>query len=169
MAAQFFREHGLHTVRGRTFNQTGPREAEGLVCATVARQVARIEAGLQEPVLGVVELRSRRDFCDVRDVVAGYWAALESGEAGEAYNICSGKSHSIREVVDLLLAMAKVPKVPAVKVEESRPVPDPGAVFSQVGDSSRLNALTGWAPVIPFEASLRDLLDEWRLKVRSGA
>ncbi|MFI5182465.1 MAG: GDP-mannose 4,6-dehydratase [Thermoanaerobaculia bacterium] len=166
MAAQFFRAYGLHTVRARTFNQTGPREPKGLVCATVARQVARIEAGLQLPVLRVIELRSRRDFCDVRDVVAGYWAALESGAAGEAYNICSGKSHGIREVVDLLLAMARVP---AVTVEEARPSPDPGAVHDQTGDFSRLNARAGWAPVIPFEASLRDLLDEWRLKVRSGA
>jgi GDP-4-dehydro-6-deoxy-D-mannose reductase len=84
LATQFFAEHGLHTVRGRTFNQTGPREPANLVCATIARQMARIEAGLQEPVVHTVTLLPRRDFADVRDVVAGYWAALEHGTAGEA-------------------------------------------------------------------------------------
>jgi GDP-4-dehydro-6-deoxy-D-mannose reductase len=166
MAGQFFLEHGLHVVRARTFNQTGPREPAGLVCAMLARQVARIEAGIQEPVLRVTTLGTRRDFCDVRDVVAGYWAALEHGVPGEVYNICSGKSQAIRQFIGILLSHASLKDV---RIEETGPAPEPGAILEQVGDASRLHACSGWKPRVSMEQSLRDLLDEWRSKIREEA
>lgn len=165
MAEQFFLQHGLHVVRARTFNQTGPREHEGLVCATLARQVARIEAGLQEPVLRVFNLSTHRDFCDVRDVATGYWAALEHGAAGGAYNICSGRSLSIRQVVDILLSLSGT----RITVHEIDPEPAPGAILDQVGDASRLEACSGWRPLVSMEQSLGDLMAEWRRKVREAA
>ena len=163
LAAQFFTEYGLHTVRGRTFNQTGPREPANLVCATIARQVARIEAGLQEPVVRTVTLLPRRDFTDVRDVVAGYWAALEFGETGQAYNICSGHSTSIRKVAEILIGLSRV----RGQVVESDPIPGPRAILNQIGDASKLRACSGWQPRISLEESLRDLLDEWRALMRA--
>ncbi len=166
LAAQFFTEHSLHTIRGRTFNQTGPREPANLVCATLARQVAGIEAGLQAPILRTITLMPRRDFTDVRDVVAGYWAALEQGEAGQAYNICSGRSTSIREVVEILISLSRVHDIPIV---ESDPMPGPRAIVNQIGDATKLRACSGWQPRISLEQSLRDLLDEWRARVRGEA
>ena len=164
LAMQFFTEHDLHTVRGRTFNQTGPREPANLVCATIARQVARIEAGLQAPIVQTVTLLPRRDFTDVRDVVAGYWAALEHGAGGEAYNICSGHSTAIREVAEILLGLSTVRRI---EIVESSPMPGPRAILDQVGDGSKLRACSGWQPRVALEQSLRDLLDEWRARVRS--
>ncbi len=166
LGVQFFTAHELHTARGRTFNQTGPREPANLVCATIARQVARIEAGLQAPVVQTVTLLPRRDFTDVRDVVAGYWAALEYGAGGEAYNICSGQSTTIREVADQLIGLSTVRHI---EVIESDPRPGPRAILDQVGDRSKLQACSGWQPKIPLEQSLRDLLDEWRVRVRAEA
>ncbi|MBP7688057.1 MAG: GDP-mannose 4,6-dehydratase [Thermoflexales bacterium] len=165
LAMQFFTEHDLHTVRGRTFNQTGPREPANLVCATIARQVARIEAGLQEPIVQTVTLLPRRDFTDVRDVVAGYWAALEQGAGGEAYNICSGHSTAIREVAEILIGLSTVRHI---EIVESNPVPGPRAILDQVGDGSKLKACSGWQPRVALEQSLRDLLDEWRTQVALG-
>jgi GDP-4-dehydro-6-deoxy-D-mannose reductase len=162
LAAQFFTEHGLHTVRGRTFNQTGPREPANLVCATLAQQVARIEAGLQAPVVRAVTLLPRRDFTDVRDVVAGYWAALEWGAAGEAYNICSGRSVAIAQVADILIGLSTAHPI---EIVESDPLPGPRAILDQIGDATRLQACSGWQPRIPLEHSLSDLLDEWRARV----
>lgn len=162
LAAQFFDEHAMHTIRARTFNQTGPREPANLVCATIAQQVARIEAGVQEPVVRTVTLLPRRDFTDVRDVVAGYWAALEYGAAGEAYNICSGHSTAIRQVADILIGLSTVRDI---QVVESDPIPGPRAILDQVGDASRLRACSGWQPRISLADSLRDLLDEWRARV----
>lgn len=165
LAAQFFTEHGLPTIRGRTFNQTGPREPANLVCATIAQQVARIEAGRQEPFLRTVTLAPRRDFTDVRDVVAGYWAALESGAAGEAYNICSGHSTSIRQVADILTGLSTVRPI---EIMESDPVPGPRAILDQSGDASKLFSRSGWQPRISLEQSLSDLLNEWRFRVQQG-
>lgn len=164
LAAQFYAEHGLHTIRGRTFNSTGPREPANLVCATLARQIARIEAGQQEPVLRAITLSTRRDFTDVRDVVEGYWAALKHGAAGQAYNICSGQSESIRQIAEILIGLSTVR---GIQVVESGPPPGPGAILEQVGDSSRLRACSGWKPCIPLEQSLRELLEEWRVRVRA--
>jgi GDP-4-dehydro-6-deoxy-D-mannose reductase len=164
LATQFFVEHGLHTVRGRTFNQTGPREPANLVCATIAQQVARIEAGLQEPVVRTVTLLPRRDFTDVRDVVAGYWAALDHGAAGEAYNICSGQSTAIRQIADMLIGLSTVRDI---QVVESDPLPGPRAILDQIGDASKLYTCSGWQPRISLEESLRDLLNEWRTRVRT--
>lgn len=164
LAAQFYAEQGLHTIRGRTFNQTGPREPANLVCATLARQIARIEVGRQEPVLRAITLVTCRDFTDVRDVVEGYWAALAHGTAGQAYNICSGKSKSIRQIAEILVGLSTVR---GIQMIETGPPPGPGAILDQVGDASRLQACSGWRPRIPLEQSLRDLLEEWRARVRA--
>jgi len=161
LAIQFFVENELHTIRARTFNQTGPREPANLVCATLARQIARIEQGLQEPILRAVTLVPRRDFTDVRDVVAGYWAALEFGEPGQAYNICSERSESIRRIADILLASSVRRDI---QIVETNPTPSARAVLNQIGDAARLRVRSGWHPRIPIETSLRDLLDEWRAR-----
>jgi len=162
LAAQFFAEHGLHTIRGRTFNQTGPREPANLVCAAIARQVARIESGLQEPIIRMITLMPHRDFTDVRDVVAGYWAALEYGVAGDAYNICSGYSTSIRQVVELLIGLSNAYDI---EIIESDPIPGPRAIIDQIGDASKLRACSGWQPQITLQQSLSDLLNEWRARI----
>lgn len=159
LASQFFTEQGLHTVRGRTFNQTGPGEGANLVCGALARQIARIEAGLQEPALRAITLTPRRDFCDVRDVVAGYWAALEHGCPGQAYNICSGQSYSIRRVAEILVGLSRVA---GIRLTESGPAPGPRAILNQIGCRAPLEACSGWRPAIPLEQSLRDLLEDWR-------
>jgi GDP-4-dehydro-6-deoxy-D-mannose reductase len=159
MARQIHLAHGMHIVRARTFNQTGPREPEGLVCAMLAKQIAKMEVGLQEPVLNVFTLKSSRDFCDVRDVVNGYWAALEHGVSGEAYNVCTGRSHSIQSVVDLLLAHSNLREV---TINEASPQRETGLITHQIGDPSKLKSCSDWSPQIPLEQSLADLLDEHR-------
>lgn len=162
MAMQFATAHGLHVISARTFNQTGPREPDGLVCATIAAQIARIERGLQEPELRTVTLVPRRDFTDVRDVVAGYSAALEHGSAGAAYNICSGRAVSVKRVVDILLELSRVRNITIV---ETGPPPGPQAIMEQRGDARSLHACSGWQPRIPLEDSLAALLDERRAAV----
>ncbi len=164
LSADFAEKHGLQLVRVRLFNQTGPGEPAGLVCASLARQVARIETGAAEPVLRVLHLGTSRDFCDVRDVVAGYWAALERGEPGRAYNLCSGRARTIGEIVRLLLARTLTP---GIAVVETHPEPSADAILHQVGDSGLLRRHTGWTPRISLEQSLGDLLDEWREKTRT--
>ncbi len=164
MVGQFFEEHRLHAIAARTFNQVGPREPAGLVCATLAMQVAAIEAGTQPPILRAVTLVPRRDFTDVRDVVAGYWLALEHGQAGLAYNICSGRSVAVRQVAEMLVGVSRVPEIHLL---ETGPAPGPTAILNQVGDASLLWQCSGWKPVVSLSTSLADLLHDCRARVRA--
>lgn len=165
LAMQYATVHGLHVLTARTFNQTGPREPDGLVCATIAAQIARVEVKLQEPIVRTITLAPCRDFTDVRDVVAGYWAALEHGAPGGAYNVCSGQAVTIRRVADVLQGLSRVP----VEIVETGPPPPPQAILGQIGSFARLQQCSGWRPAISLEASLAALLDERRSRVAAAS
>jgi GDP-4-dehydro-6-deoxy-D-mannose reductase len=155
---------GMKVVLARTFPHTGPGRGEAFAESSFARQIARIEAGLQPPVLEVGNLEAVRDYTDVRDVVRAYWGLLESGTAGAAYNVCSGRGLSIREILDALRARSTAEV--AVRVDPARLRPSDIPVL--VGDPSELRAATGWEPRIPLERTLADLLDDWRRRIGGG-
>jgi len=158
---QYHASYGLHIVRTRAFNHTGPRRGEIFATSSFAKQVAEIEAGLKPPVIQCGNLDALRDFTDVRDMVRAYWLALEHGEPGEAYVVASGKAYAIREVLELLLAAAKCP----IRVEVDPQRLRPSDVVILLGDASRFRTRTGWRPEIAFEQTMADLLAFWRRKV----
>jgi len=145
-------------VRTRGFNHEGPRRGPVFVASDFAKQIADIEKGRKPPVLSVGNLEAKRDFTDVRDMVRAYVLALEKCEPGEVYNICRGRSWTIREVLDMLLARTKT----KIEVREDPARLRPSDVQILLGDNSRFVAATGWQPVIPFEQTLEDMLDYWR-------
>jgi len=156
---------GLRVVLARPFHHTGPGRGEAFAESSFARQIAEIEAGRQPPVLKVGNLEAVRDFADVRDVVRAYWMLLEKGAAGAAYNVCTGRGHRIRDLLDRLLAASSARVEVRVDPERLRPSDVP----AQVGDPSRLRAATGWEPRIPLERTLLDLLDDWRARTAMAA
>lgn len=158
---QYNQSYGLFIIRTRGFNHTGPRRGDVFVSSNFARQIACIEKGRQEPVIKVGNLEARRDFTDVRDMVRGYWLALEKGEPGEVYNVGSGKDITIRGMLDILLGFSSIDI--AVQQEASRMRPSDVEVLR--ADNTRFCALTGWKPEIPLEKTLEDLLDYWRERV----
>ncbi len=158
---QYFRSYGMHVVRTRGFNHTGPRRGEVFVVSNFAKQIAEIEAGVREPVINVGNLEAERDFTDVRDVVRAYWLALEKGEAGAAYNIATGKAWRIADVLELLLSFSEQ----TIEVREDPARLRPSDVELLLGDASRLKAATGWEPEIPFEQTARETLEYWRQRV----
>jgi GDP-4-dehydro-6-deoxy-D-mannose reductase len=158
---QYFQSYGLKVVRTRGFNHTGPRRGDVFVTSNFAKQIASIEAGLQEPVIRVGNLGAVRDFTDVRDMVRAYWLAATRGRPGEVYNIATGEGIAVRDLLDRLLALAKVEV--EVRVDPTRLRPSDVEIL--IGDSSKFRADTGWAPEIPFERTLVDLLDYWRQQV----
>ncbi len=159
---QYHLSHHLHIVRVRPFNHIGPRQGTGFVVPDFAGQIARIEAGQQEPVLRVGNLDAVRDFSDVRDIVRGYYLALERGRPGAVYNLCSGRGHSIREILETLLGLSDA----TIRVESDPARMRPSDVPILIGDASRFQADTGWAPRYTLEQSLRDVLADWRHRVR---
>lgn len=158
---QYFKSYGLKIVRTRGFNHTGPRRGEVFICSNFARQIAAIEKGKQDPVIYVGNLDAKRDFTDVRDTVRGYWLSLEKCEFGEVYNIGSGTAYTIREILDKLLSLTSV----QVKIEVDSSRLRPSDVQILLSDSSKFRKATGWKPEIPFERSLKDLLEYWRQRV----
>ena len=151
-------EDGLDVLVTRPFNHTGPRQQAAYVAPGVARQVARIERGLQPPAVQVGHLETRRDLTDVRDVVRAYVALMEHGTSGEIYNVASGVAHRIGDIVERLVGAAAVPVRVEVDASRLRAVDNP----MLVGDASKLRRTTGWAPQIRFEQMLADLLAYWR-------
>jgi GDP-4-dehydro-6-deoxy-D-mannose reductase len=161
LAYQYWKSYGLHVVRTRGFNHTGPRRGEVFVSSNFSRQIAEIEKGLREPVVRVGNLDSIRDFTDVRDMVRAYWLALERGEPGEVYNVCSGRGYSAHQVLDILLGLSAV----RVEIRQDPARMRPSDVTLLVGDYSKFRSITGWEPTIPFEVTLKDLLEHWRKRV----
>ncbi|MBI4227392.1 MAG: GDP-mannose 4,6-dehydratase [Candidatus Omnitrophica bacterium] len=165
LAYQYHHSYQLHAVRTRGFNHTGPRRGDVFVESNFAQQIAKIERGLQEPVVKVGNLQAKRDYTDVRDMVRAYWLALERGEPGEVYNICSGETHSIESVLQSLLKLSSA----TVRVEPDPARMRPSDVPLLHGDPAKFQRRTGWRPEIPFETTLRDLLNYWRERVGAYA
>jgi len=147
----------VDVVTTRSFNHTGAGQSDVFVLSSFARQIAQIKAGRREAVLHVGNLDVKRDFLDVRDVCAAYVALLEKGEAGETYNVCSGRSHGIRDLLDRLCALSGVEVEVRVDPERLRPVDMP----ELRGDASKLEAATGWRPTVAIDDTLRSLLEYW--------
>ena len=155
---QYFASHGLHVVRVRPFNHIGPRQSAAFVTSAFAKQIAEAEVGRTPPMIKVGNLEAKRDFTDVRDMVAAYYLALSKGEPGEVYNIGSNIARSIREVLDILLAESGV----ELTVQEDPTLLRLSEVPVVACDSRKFQERTGWEARISLEESLRDILDYWR-------
>jgi len=155
---QYYMSYKLHVVRTRGFNHSGPRRGEVFVESNFAKQIAKIEKGLKEPIIYVGNLEAKRDFTDVRDMAYAYWLSLEKCNPGEVYNICSGKAYKIKEVLDILLSLSTV----KVEIKEDPTRMRPSDVPILLGDATKFREKTGWQPTIPFEKTLEDILNYWR-------
>ena len=155
---QYWMSWKVDSVRTRGFNHEGPRRGPVFVASDFAKQIADIEKGRKPPVLYVGNLEAKRDFTDVRDMARAYWLALEKCEPGEVYNICSGTAWSIQKVLDHLLGMTSA----KIEVRHDSARLRPSDVPILIGDNSKFVKATGWQPTIPFDQTLRDMLEYWR-------
>ncbi len=161
-AAQPFAGGGLSLVAARALNHTGPRQGPDFVVPAFARQIARIERGLEPPVVRVGNLEATRDFLHVRDVVRAYRLLLETDEAPwHVVNVASGAGVTIQAVLDQLLALARA----ELSVERDPQRMRPSDLPECVSDPARLTALTGWRPETSLQDLLAETLDWWRGQV----
>ncbi|OGG29331.1 GDP-mannose 4,6-dehydratase [Candidatus Gottesmanbacteria bacterium RIFCSPLOWO2_01_FULL_46_9] len=158
---QYFQSYKIRIVRTRGFNHTGPRRGDTFAESNFAKQVALIEKGKQDAVIHVGNLDAKRDYTDVRDMVRAYVLSVEKCDPGDVYNICSGSSIQIGDMLKLLLSMSKV-KV-AVRPDPARMRPSDVPVL--LGDNSKFVTKTGWKLEIPFKKTMEDLLNYWRQRV----
>ena len=161
IAFQWGRYPGMHIVRARPFSHTGPGQTPGFVCPSFARQVAEIALGAP-PVIKVGNLSARRDFTDVRDVVRAYRMLVEKGRHDEAYNICSGRTRSIKSILQTLKSFSPMKIEVVTDPEKLRPTD----ISETRGSFAKLRRDTGWKPQIPFSRTLRDLYEYWMAELR---
>jgi GDP-4-dehydro-6-deoxy-D-mannose reductase len=161
LACRVYQDDGVPVVIARAFNHVGPRQDPSYVAPGIARQIALIEAGRQEPVLTMGSLDPIRDITDVRDTVRAYVAMMKDAQPGRPYNVCSGRELSIRRLVETFASRARVP----VRVVQDRNLFRANDAPLLVGDHGRLTADTGWMPRIPFEQTVDDLLAYWRDRI----
>ena len=161
LGRQYAAAYGMRVVGLRPFNHVGPGQSDHYVLSSLARQVAEAEeAGAEVVVLRTGDVRSARDFTDVRDVVRAY--VLAAGIEGGAYNVCSGTCVTIAELIALLAREARV----EIAREDDPRLVRPHEAREMRGSHERLTAASGWEPEIPLARTVRDTLDWWRERAR---
>lgn len=156
----YFTSFGLKVIRTRMFAYFNPRRSD-LFATSFARQIARVELGLQEE-LTHGNLESTRTMIDVRDAMSSYWIAAEACTAGEAYNIGGNTVITVGELLDTLRRLASKP----VRARLDPCLLRPADVTMQIPDTQKFRKATGWEPRYSFEESLEHLLEYWRRRVR---
>jgi GDP-4-dehydro-6-deoxy-D-mannose reductase len=149
--------YGQDVVITRSFNHTGAGQRDTFVLSSFARQIAEIKVGRREPVIRVGNLEAKRDFLDVRDVCEAYLTLLEKGAKGETYNVCSGNSYRIQDLLDKLCELSGVDVRIEVDPDRLRPSDTP----ELRGDPSKIREDTGWSPQTPIDDTLSSLLEYW--------
>ena len=156
----YAKAYHLDIMMVRAFNHVGPNQAPMFVVADFCKQVADIEAGLQEPVIRVGNLSAKREFTDVRDVVRAYALLVQKGEPGETYNVGSGHAVAIQDILDQILALSEKEIQVEVDPKKLRPVDVP--IIE--ADTTKLREATGWEKTIELGQTLRETLEYWRGK-----
>jgi GDP-4-dehydro-6-deoxy-D-mannose reductase len=161
----YFASYGIPIIRTRAFNHEGPRRDTQGALASFAYQIARIEQGLQDPIVYVGNTEAKRNFTHVKDMVRAYWLAMKHGAPGELYLIGSDYVGTIQACLNVLLSHSTRKDI-QVKVDRARVRPT--ELRYLVADSSKFRDLTGWSPEIGFIDLMDDILNYWRQRVRDA-
>jgi GDPmannose 4,6-dehydratase len=165
LVGRFYAEaYGLMIMTTRMFTHTGPRRGDVFHESTFAKQIAMIEQGLIPPVIKVGNLESLRTYADVRDAVRAYYMLVTVNPvSGGYYNIGGGYSCKVGDTLNTLLSFSKVRDV-KIEVDPARLRPIDADL--QVPDTTKFREHTGWKPEIPYEQTMKDLLDYWRERIK---
>jgi len=168
MVGRFHAEaYGQKIVVTRMFTHTGPRRGDVFAESTFAKQIAMIEHDLIAPVVKTGNLDSMRTWSDVRDAVRAYYMLVTVNPVpGQYYNIGGTYSCTVGDMLSHLIGISTAKDRIRVETEEIRLRPLDADL--QVPDTNKFRNHTGWEPQIPFEKTMRDLLDHWRMRVSSG-
>jgi GDP-4-dehydro-6-deoxy-D-mannose reductase len=161
LCRQWWMTEGIDAVVVRPFNHIGKGQGDRFVVSDFAHQVALIKHGRRPPRVSVGDIDVTRDFCDARDVVHAYFALLERGCAGEIYNVCSGREHSIRFILERLASLAGV----EVSLEQETGRFRKSEQRRMRGDPSKIAAAAGWQATTPLDATLAGMLEHWESEV----
>lgn len=159
--------YGMKVMTTRMFTHTGPRRGDVFHESTFAKQIAMIEEGMIPPVVKVGNLESLRTYADVRDAVRAYYMLVTVDPIpGEYYNIGGKYTCTVGDTLRTLIGMS--PQKDEIRIEEDPERLRPIDADLQVPDCRKFKRHSGWEPEIPYEKTMRDLLDYWRQRIRRG-
>ena len=155
--------YGMCVMTTRMFTHTGPRRGDVFAESTFAKQIAMIERNKLPPVVKVGNLDSLRTWADVRDAVRAYFMLVTMDPTpGAYYNIGGQYTCTVRAMLDTLIGMSTCRDIRvAIDPDRLRPID----ADLQVPDTTKFQKHTGWQPTIPFETTMKDLLEYWRGRV----
>jgi GDP-4-dehydro-6-deoxy-D-mannose reductase len=158
LAYQYYKSYDMDIVRVRCFNLTGPGRPPIYALSSFAYQIAEIEKKKSKNIISVGNLDVKRDYTDVRDAVKCYYKIALKAKPGEVYNLCSGRSHYLKDLLNILISFSTTEL--NVEIDESRYRPSDLPIM--LGDNTKIKTEIGWVPEIDIHTTLKDLLDYWR-------
>jgi GDP-4-dehydro-6-deoxy-D-mannose reductase len=158
-----FAIEGLKIILTRSFTHFGPGQDLSFSISSFCHQIAKIEAGKIAPVIQVGQLDAQRDLVDVQDTVLAYMALMSKGNCNEPYNVCSGQSYRIGDILDNLLSQSHASV--RVEIDPSRLRPNDCPLL--LGDPTRIRKAVGWEAHIELTETLKKLLNYWRFIIRA--
>ncbi|WP_410981736.1 GDP-mannose 4,6-dehydratase [Bacillus cereus] len=163
LVEQYYKGFGLDVIHVRPFNHIGPGQKLGFVTSDFAHQIALINNNNSNyNKIKVGNLESIRDFTDVRDIIRAYYMIALKGCAGEIYNVCSGTSTSIQDILNTLLSFSN--KKIDIELDPNKMRPSDIPYF--IGDYTKIKNLTKWEPKISITQSLQDIYQYWLSRLK---
>ncbi len=157
LAGKYAFRNNVNVIRVRPFPHLGPGQNSCFAISSFARQLAEIKLGKADPVISVGNLEAKRDYSDVSDIVRGYREAILNGKRGDVYNLCSGQSVEIGELLQRLIAVAEV----EVEVKEDPTRMRPVDITDMYGSHEKATRDFGWKPRIELDGTLHSLFAFW--------
>jgi GDP-4-dehydro-6-deoxy-D-mannose reductase len=164
LAAQYFANYAIPTIRIRIFKTTGPGKLDE-VCSDLTRRAVEIELGIRPPFLPVGNLTNRRSIVDVRDLVQALWSSADHCKVGGVYNLGGDNVYSILEVIEAIHSQVKLRFEVEQRPELMRSCDEPVTA----GDNAKFRSYCAWEPQIRLATTLRDMLEWWRNRLTSLA
>ncbi len=158
LAYQYHKSYNMDIVRVRSFNLTGPGSSPVYALSSFAKQIADIEKSLAKNTIMVGNLNVKRDYTDVRDAVKAYHQVALKAKPGAVYNLCSGKAHDLRDLLDYLVSLSNM----NIRIEVDKSRFRPSDLPVMLGDNTKIRTEIGWMPEIDIHDTLIDLLNYWR-------
>ena len=155
LTVNYRESHGLFAVSGILFNHESPRRGLEFVTRKVTRGAARIKRGLTG-TLSLGNLDARRDWGFAGDYVRAMWLMLQQDRADD-YVIATGRSHSVRELVEVAFSRAGLDWRDHVRTDPA--LLRPAEVDHLIGDPAKAETALGWRPGVDFEGLVRMMVD----------
>ncbi len=159
----YARQYNFDIIILRPFSHTGPGQAEHFIFPSVAKKIAEIENGQRKPVIEVGNIKVKRDYLDVSDIIRAYYLAMKKGKTKEIYNITSGKPYTIEECIKFLLSLSQK----KIKIKPVKSLIRANDIPLLTGSAQKFMTLTDWKPEISFFTTLADLLNYYRMQTVS--